>query len=224
VLANAIWFKGNWSDRFDKRRTVDQHFYLERGGKVRVPLMSLESTMPYVKADGFQVAEVMYAGHDLSMLVFVPDRREGLAALEARLSAELLDDVEARLFARAVKLFLPKFTFEYSSRDLSKAYANLGMPLPFERWRADFSGINGYPVGHDQSLFISDVFHKAFVQVDEYGTEAAAATAVGMDACMAMVTPQPIPIVRADHPFLFAIRDRRSRALMFLGRVADPAA
>jgi len=126
-----------------------------------------------------------------------------------------------RMNRREVKLFLPRFKITWGTVNLHDELTALGMTLPFNRSQADFSGINGHEPPHEDSLFISGVLHKTFVEVNEEGTEAAAATGVDMHLGAAMM-PEPVPIFRADHPFLFAIRDRKSGAILFLGRAADP--
>jgi serpin B len=136
----------------------------------------------------------------------------------------MLHDCVAQMSRREVELFLPRFKVTWGTVNLSGQLTALGMTLAFNQSRADFSGINGHEPPSDDSLFISAVFHKAFVEVNEEGTEAAAATAVSMILTMALrpSEPPPVPIFRADHPFLFAIRDRKSGAILFLGRITDP--
>jgi serpin B len=159
------------------------------------------------------------------MLVLLPDRMEGLRDLEDALSARMLQDCVAQMRTREVKLFLPRFRITWGTVNVRDQLTLLGMPLAFTRFQANFSGINGHEPPHEDSLFISAAFHKAFVEVNEEGTEAAAATAVVSVTTMARrrSKPPPVPIFRADHPFLFAIRDRKSGAILFLGRVADPS-
>lgn len=223
VLVNAIYFKGLWLLRFPKAATRDEPFHLEGGGAVQAPLMHQREKVRYLRGAGYQAVDLAYRGDDLSMLVLLPDRQDGLQELEQTLSLQRLDDCVARLRVREVKLFLPRFEITWGTEEMSGELAALGMTLAFERFQADFSGINGYEPPHEESLFISAVFHKAFVAVDEEGTEAAAATAVTMRAAgAAPAPPPPAPIFRADHPFLFAIRERRSDTILFLGRVADP--
>jgi serpin B len=178
----------------------------------------------YVQARGYQAVELDYRGGDLSLLVLLPDRRDGLADLEKRLSATLLHDTATEMSTRDVELYLPRFRITSDAMNLRDPLTALGMPLAFERSRADFSGIDGHAPPDEEALFIAAVRHKAFVEVNEAGTEAAAATAMPMplSASMAAPKPPPVPVFRADHPFVFAIRDRRSGAISFLGRMADP--
>jgi serpin B len=158
------------------------------------------------------------------MLVLLPDRKDGLRDLEKTLSARMLHDCVAQMGTREVKLFLPRFKITWGTVNVRDQLTALGMPLAFTRLQANFSGINGHEPPHEDSLFISAVFHKAFVETNEEGTEAAAATAVAMPLAAALrpSKPPPVPIFRADHPFLFAIRDRKSGTVLFLGRMADP--
>ena len=225
VLANAAWFTGKWTLPFPNDETHHDRFYLDGGGTVMAPLMRVRAVMPYWQGDGIQAVDLGYRGDDLSMLALVPDRKDGAKDLERKLSPQVLTGCTAGLIRREVRLFLPRFTVTWGSVGLRDHLTAMGMPRAFVRGEADFSGINGLEPPHDESLFISDVYHKAFVDVNEDGAEAAAATALITDAVRAPLkraTPPPIPIVRADRPFLFAIRDVKSGALLFLGRMSDP--
>jgi serpin B len=136
----------------------------------------------------------------------------------------MLHDCVAQMTCREVKLYLPRFKNTWGAVDLKDLFVSLGMTLAFDPFQADFSGINGCPPPREDALFIAAVFHQASVEVNEEGTEAAAATAVAMPPAWATPRrkPPPVPIFRADHPFLFAIRDRGSGAVLFLGRTTDP--
>lgn len=224
VLVNSVYFEGTWVLQFDKAYTRDEPFHLEGGGKVQAPLMHQHEEVRYLQARGYQAVDLVYRGDDLSMLVLLPDKKDGLLDLEKALSARTLHNCVAKMGVREVKLFLPRFKITWGTANLRDQLAALGMPLAFSRLQANFSGINGHKPPHEDSLFISAVFHKAFVETNEEGTEAAAATAV-----VTMITsaappskPPPVPVFRADHPFLFAIRDRKSGAILFLGRMVDP--
>ena len=223
VLANAVWFKDRWVSQFDPARTREEPFYLDRRRTVQAALMHQRCSVLYAPGNGFQVVDLGYFDTTLSMLVLLPDERDGLEPLEARLSSPALRDCVARLRFQEIELFLPRFRTE-SGAELRLQLAALGMPLAFSRTSADFSGISGIAPPDPEALFISAVWHRAFVEVEETGTEAAAATAIAMERMAAShpAPPPPVPVFRADHPFLFAIRDRQSGVLLFLGRVADP--
>jgi len=226
VLVNAVYFNGMWVLKFQRTATRDEPFYLEDGGNVRVPLMHQQpDEVRYFKAAGYQAVDLIYQGHDLSMLVLLPDRKNGLRDLEKKLSVRMLNDCVTQMQIREVKLFLPRFKITWGTVDMREHLTALGMPLAFTRFLADFSGINGYEPPSEESLFLAAVFHKAFVEVHEEGTEAAAATAAVFErlgSALSPPKPPPIPIFRADHPFLFAIRDRKTGTILFLGRMADP--
>jgi serpin B len=225
ILVNAVYFKGMWVLQFQRAATRDEPFCLEDGGKVRVPLMHQQrDRVRYMRGGDYQAVDLIYEGGDLSMLVLLPERKDGLRDLENKLSTRMLHECVDQMEIREVKLFLPRFKITWGTVDMRDHLNALGMPLAFNRFQADFSGINGYEPPHEESLSLSAVFHKTFVDVYEEGTEAAAATAAVMETRSSVWAskPPPIPIFRADHPFLFAIRDRRSGTILFLGRIADP--
>jgi serpin B len=224
VLVNAVYFKGRWTLPFNKASTREELFYLEGEEAVPAQLMHQQQTVRYVQGRGFQAVDLDYQGDDLSLLVLLPDKKDGLKDLERNFSVHTLTDCVNEMWQCEVKLHLPRFKINWGVVDLTEQLIALGMKDAFDRTRANFSGINGLEPPHQDALFISSVFHKAFVEVNEEGTEAAAATAVTMQRIMGPMDyqPPPVPIFRADHPFLFAIRDRRSKAILFLGRVADP--
>jgi serpin B len=223
VLANAVHFKGNWLSRFSKTATRDEPFRLEGGSTVRAPLMYQHADVWYAGGDGYHAVDLPYEGGSLSMLALLPYRPDGLQDLEKRLSARMLRECAGQLTLREVELFLPRFRIEGGTIDMAVPLAALGMTLPFNPTQADFSGINGRRPPDDEALFFSAVFHQAFVEVNEEGTEAAAATAaVQLVGAMPGRAEGPVPVFRADHPFLFAIRHRRSGEILFIGRMADP--
>ncbi len=211
VLTNAIYFKGNWAARFDAAKTEDAPFHVAAGNDVTVPIMHQKQTFAVGYAQGVKLLELPYQGRDLSMIVLLPSAGNGLTDLESRLTPEDLDLWLGSMHDTEIEVYLPKFTMT-SKFKLKQTLSALGMPIAFGPG-ADFSGMNG-----GGGLFISDAYHKAFVTVDEEGTEAAAATAVVIDR-----TSLP-PEFRADHPFLFLIRDNVTGSILFLGRVVDPSA
>ena len=213
VLTNAVYFNGAWKNRFDAAATTDAPFYRLDGSVGATPLMYQKSFLKHAEFDDFQMLEIPYAGDDLTMVVMLPNERDGLAALEASLDAERFQESVESLEIRKVDLFLPKFTFRDDAK-LRKPLKDLGMTDAFDD--ADFSGIS-----EGSDLVISDVVHKTFIDVNESGTEAAGATAVIVEATSASLNP---PAFRADHPFLFGLRDAHTGSLLFLGRMTDPAA
>lgn len=215
VLTNAIYFKGNWADEFQKEATKDEPFRLAAGGKIRAALMRQTDEFRYGEAEGLQLLELFYAGGDLSMLVLLP-REVGLEPLERKLTAENVERWSSELGSREVELYLPRFKTTSEFR-LGETLEAMGMSLAFTD-AADFSGMSS-----SEALKISEVLHKAFVEVNEQGTEAAAATGVVLAPTSAAPRePEPPAVFRADRPFVFLIRDQRTGAILFLGRVADP--
>jgi serpin B len=218
VLTNAIYFKGDWVAQFDKASTEDADFHLDTARTLKAPLMHRMGSYHYYDGGTFQALELPYKGNGLSMVVLLPNDTAGLPTLEKSLTAAALNQWIAELqFAPKVILTLPRFTMTQQF-ELSGALSKLGMPQAFSG-SADFSGMTGKP-----DFTISAAIHKAFVDVNETGTEAAAATAVVMTAtAMRANVPEPPPIVfRADHPFVFLIRDTNTGGILFMGRVADP--
>lgn len=216
VLVNAIYFKGSWAHAFIPDHTRDADFFTGPGRKVTVALMTQTRPFPYGEFEDYRVVQLPYAGNDLSMLVVLPKRKGGLGAIEAGLSPERLAGWRAGLSRREVRVFLPKFKLTWGTADLTRPLQAMGMGKAFSATDADFSGMDG----RAHELFVGAVLHKAFVEVNEEGTEAAAATAVGFRTLGARKPPSEF---RADHPFLFWIQENRTGAILFLGRVADPA-
>lgn len=214
ILTNAIYFKGQWILQFKEEKTKDEPFTLLDGKQIDVPMMNQTDRFGYAEDDNVQVLELPYTGDDLSMVIVLPRKTDGIGELDKMLTAEKLNGWLAKLPRQKVIVSIPKFkmTCEFS---LAKILESMGMPDAFSR-AADFSGMTG-----KQDLFISAVIHKAFVEVNEEGTEAAAATAVTMMRATAM-PPKPDPVFRADHPFIFMIRDMKTGAMLFLGRVMNP--
>jgi len=213
VLTNAIYFNAAWAYPFNGNITADGPFYLLDGGQVSVPMMKQTESFGYTEGEGYQAVELLYDGGELSMVILLPEAGN-FQAFEEGLQAQQICDVISGLQPTEVALTMPKFEFD-SEFSLKDTLAGMGMPIAFSS-DADFSGMTGNP-----ELFISDVVHKAFVAVDEAGTEAAAATAVIMKLT---AVPEPPVEVTMDRPFIFLIRDIETGAILFVGRVMNPGA
>jgi serpin B len=215
VLTNAIYFNAAWRDKFDTAATKDGEFTTDDGSKVKVSMMNkLDSAFRYGKAEGCEAVEVGYDGDELSMVFLLPDGR--LPTFEGALSGDKLEKILNSLGSAEVDLTVPKFKLEGTFK-LAEVLDKLGMKTPFIGGKADFSGMDGQP----GFLYISEVIHKSFIAIDEAGTEAAAATAVIMAGSAA---PAQTKVVKLDRPFLFLIRDIKTNAVLFVGRVATPKA
>jgi serpin B len=215
VLTNAVYFKGEWVRKFDAKKTIDMDYMTGTGTTVKSRAMvstGKESRFNYMEDDAMQVLEMPYSGDDLSMLVLLP-KGDDLEKMEQLLSAETLAKIRNGLKNEQVNTYFPKFQFEtkyYMEKDLQE----MGMKDAFSG-NADFSGMTGV-----KDLFISHVIHQAYVEVNEEGTQAAAATAVIMDK---LAAPQEqIHTFKADHPFVFIIQQKSSGNILFMGRVSDP--
>jgi serpin B len=212
VLTNAIYFKGDWASQFKKDNTRDDTFFVAGGKAVKTPLMHQTGHFKYADLGDAQVLEMPYAGKQVSMVVLLPKKAEGLAALEKDLTGERWAMIVGRLREVEVEVALPKWktTAEFN---LTNELSALGMKEAFTP-AADFSGLNG----GKEDLHLGFVVHKAFVDVNEEGTEAAAATGVGVKTLAVQVKP----MFRADHPFVYLIRDTKTGGILFAGRLADP--
>lgn len=215
ILTNAIYFKGNWLSQFDKAKTRKDDFYLSEDELIKVPMMSQKSDYRYLDFGAFEGMELPYEGNDLSMLIFLPKEIDGLAEFEDHMTADTVAmwiDGLMNTYEREVRVTIPKFKTT-SEFELAPILSGMGMSDAFFPVQADFSGIDG-----KRDLFISNVIHKAFVDVNEEGTEAAAATAVVMLKSSAMKPPE----FKADHPFLFLLRENKTGSILFIGRIVDP--
>jgi serpin B len=216
VLTNAIYFNGNWQTQFDKAQTRNEEFYLSQTKSAAAPLMHREGSFGYFDGGTFQILEIPYKSNALSLIVLLPKERSGLSGLEDSMTASNMQQWVSQVApVPKVIVTIPKFksTQEF---ELSTALRALGMPQAFGAG-ADFSGMTG-----KRDFAISAVIHKAFVDVNEEGTEAAAATAVTMRALAMRAPGPPPPVFRADRPFIFFIRDNGSRSILFMGRMTDP--
>lgn len=216
VLLNAIYFKGMWESRFENIRTFDAPFNVSESKKVTVSLMHQKNEFRIMNGKDFQALSLPYKGNTLSMIVLLPRSVDGLPVVEKQLTAEKLkswlEDLE-RVNLQKADVFLPKFKLE-TGYDLASPFRAMGMKDAFRQKDADFRGM-GWQKGR---LWIGQIKHKAFVEVNEEGTEAAASTAVEMITKVMAYEP----VFRADHPFLFMIRENLSGSILFIGRVADP--
>lgn len=218
VLTNAVYFKGDWAEKFDANRTRDADFTLADGKKIKTPLMTGTVAAGYADLDSYLILDLPYAGEKLSLLVILPDEADGLPALEQKLNLDWLAKGVASLRRRAVQVALPKFKME-TEYALNDALSEMGMPTAFNPAAANLTGLTDSSEG--SQLYISAVVHKAFVEVNEEGSEAAAATAVV--AAVGGFSPNPAPAMFiANRPFAFAIRHRESGQLLFLGRLSQP--
>ncbi len=214
VLTNAIYFNAAWQYPFDKDATADAPFHLLDGKDVTVPMMRQTGSFSYTEGEGYQAVELPYDGRELSMVIILP-RGGQFSSFEEKLDVDRVQKIIGQMAARQVALTMPKFTYE-SSFGLKGALSDLGMGMAFDPSSADFSGMDGR-----RDLFIQDALHKAFVAVDEAGTEAAAATAVIVGLTS---VPQPPVEMKVDSPFIFLIRDIPTGGIIFVGRVLNPAA
>ncbi|HUE50406.1 MAG TPA: serpin family protein, partial [Candidatus Dormibacteraeota bacterium] len=222
VLANALYLKAPWADSFSDKATQPEPFHVRGSTAVDVPTMNKEAHFGFAKREGFIAVSLPYVGNDLQFLVLLPNDVNGLRALESKLTESILAQC-AKLETHDVDLHMPKFKFEPTTIALADKLQALGMKSAFDvpRGSANFDGIA--PRKPNDYLYISNVFHKTFIAVDEKGTEAAAATAVVMMKATAMAGSKPKPIeVKVDRPFLYAIQHIPSGVCLFLGRVTDP--
>ena len=209
VLTNAIYFNAAWLHPFDARTTAEGDFHLLNGSGIKAPMMRQTESFGYARGTGYQAVELLYDGGEISMVILLPDKGN-FDPFEKSLNAELASQISKGLRRERIELTMPSFEFEAQFK-LGETLEKMGMSDAFDQQLADFSGMDG-----TKDLSISDVFHKAFVLVNENGTEAAAATGVVIG-----VTSLP-PRVTVDRPFIFLIRDIATNTTLFVGRVMDP--
>jgi serpin B len=212
VLVNAIYFKGSWKAKFDPKMTRKSNFYAYGNEKIQTDMMNSEGEFNYAELEGLKVLELPYAGDDVSMIVALPYGHD-IAKLEASLSYEVFKKWQSVLEEQKVEVSLPKFKL-HCLYQLGNPLEHLGMPLAFDENQADFSKMTG-----KKDLYISAVIHASFVDVNEEGTEAAAATAVVMDTKSIEMTPE----FTADHPFIFFIYDKTAGTILFMGKINNPS-
>lgn len=213
VLANAVYFKGLWELPFLKEATQNRDFYPDSGEAESVPTMSQKDDFKYAESEGVQVLELPYKGNDLSMVIFLPAKGK-TKAFEDSLSIKKVNELKAGMEQKEVTVYIPKFKFD-KSYSLKGSLAEMGIEKAFNPGAADFSGMDG-----TKNLFISEAVHQAFVEADEEGTEAAAATGIVMNSTA--LPPGEPTVFRADHPFIFVIQEKDSGNILFMGKVADP--
>jgi len=219
VITDAVYFKGTWVRQFDKNKTRNADFRLSSGKNVPVPMMEStdeDAIYPYAETGTVQILKIPYEqgnGNELSMIVLLP-KNDDLAAAENCLDPGNLSELQNSSASRRVMVYLPKFTLE-TKYSLRQTLSEMGMPTAFGD--ADFSGMDG-----TRYLYIQEIIHQAYVDVNEEGTEAAAATAVVMRGKGAAPAEDPVPVFRADHPFIFLIQDNTSGNILFIGRVENP--
>jgi serpin B len=216
IITNAIYFKGTWDKQFNPDNTFDGDFEISPGNTVTVPMMSLtgeDTLFNYTETDDFQMIELPYTGNDISMIIILPKDDKSLSSIEESINNENLTLWKKSFYGTEVDIYLPKFKMEIEYR-LNENLINMGMPNAFTE-NADFSGINGI-----KELFIHSVIHKAFIEINEEGTEAAAAT--GIVVGITSIEPQRI-VFNADHPFIFYIQQKEADNILFMGRVSEPS-
>ena len=220
VLVNAIYLQAPWAEPFEASVTKPEPFHVNGGKSVDVPTMKQQREFDYARGSGFCVLALPYDGCEFRFLLILPDKVDGIAPVEAKLTPALLGGT-LKWEERDVTLNIPKFKLEPPPFQLSETLEALGMKSAFDKpaGSANFDRIA--PRRPDDYLAITEVVHKTFLNLDEKGTEAAAATAIQFITGGIHEPPKPIT-VRVDHPFLFAIQHRASGACLFLGRVVDP--
>ena len=223
VLANALYLKSPWASEFSDNATQPEPFHIRGGTPVDVPMMrKTDKQFGYAKREGFTAVSLPYVGSELQFLILLPDDVNGLHALESNLTSDMLAGC-AKLQTREVDLHLPKFKLEPQTMALAEKFEALGMKTAFDKPQGSANFDKIAPRTPRDYLYISQIFHKTFIAVDEKGTEAAAATAVAMMAGTALRSPPPPPIeVKIDRPFVYAIQHVPTGVCLFLGRVTDP--
>jgi len=219
VVTNAIYFKGKWLHSFDKKRTEKMDFYVSSDKVIKVDMMYVKEEFPYYETSDFQAIELPYEGNDLFMLVILPWEISGLSKVEENLNAEMINKIINSMKTEEVHVYFPKFEFE-TIYDLKEILKKIGMECSFDPNCANFSDI--FQECDEWNKWIDKAIHKAYIKVDEEGTEASAATSVNVKFGAAPKEISKTIIFKADHPFIFFIIDRRTGTILFMGRVIDP--
>ena len=215
ILVNAIYFKGDWAKKFDAKDTKKEKFYRSDGSSVDVDMMNMEKefSMDYIRELKTKVLELPYKGGSLSMFILLPDDKDGLVKLESGLTADHLANLQHNpLSDDDIMVALPRLKL-MESASLGETLSNMGMPEVFSEGTADLSKMGG-----TRNLYVSKVIHKACIEVNEEGSEAAAATAVSI-VCYSLRMGMEF---RADHPFLFIIRCNSTKSVLFMGKMESP--
>lgn len=216
VLTNAIYFKGKWHRPFEKEDTKDAIFWRTRKNKIKVPFMFQHDRFKYMENENLKAVILPYSGDDISMIIILSKKIDGIDDVERLFNAKVFRSWEPLFHRAEVKVYLPKFRISYEAL-LAKTLISMGMTNAFEK-TADFSGLDG-----TKTLFLDDIIHKSFIDVNEEGTEATSASAAGK-----ILTSYETPLkgrpkeFRADHPFIFLIQDSNSGNILFMGRVKQP--
>jgi serpin B len=215
VLVSAMYFKGEWLHPFDSRLTQEAQFRISLKKIAPVKMMNMTGDLEYAHIDRVQILELPYEGGNLSMVIFLPDMVDGLPELQTILNSNRMERWLDSLTKTKIQVSLPRFKLTRNLR-LDKLLIQMGMPDAFDPDRADFSGIDG----RAHWLFIQAVLHQAMIEVNEMGSEAAAAASVVFK--MPIAAPSPRAVFIADHPFLFLIREKQTGSILFLGRCSEP--
>ncbi len=218
TLTNAVFFKGQWTHEFAKLATKNLSFQILSGNSVSVPMMFQESELRYASIDDLQIVELPY-GQDsqISMLIVLPRKSDGVIALSKQLTSKTVEHWCDAIKSQMVRLYLPRFKVS-SDFQLKAVLESMGMTLPFDAERADFSGLSC-----DEQLCLDSVIHQASVEVNEQGTVATAATAViAMTKTIGELKEAPV-VFCADHPFMLVIRDNRTESILFMGQISVPS-
>ena len=216
VITNAIYFKGKWSEPFESRNTSEESFWTDKDKSAAVPMMKIPAEMfRYHETKDLQALEMHYVGGDISMLILLPKDRDGLESVEDSMSMQKLDSIRGMMTLQPLTVQIPKFEFE-TKYDLVGSLENLGVHDAFDEDNADFQGMT------DEQVYLDKAVHKAFVNVNEEGTEAAAITALVVQAQSG--PPEPRHEFVADHPFMFVIQEKETGEILFIGRIMDPTA
>jgi serpin B len=215
VLVNAIYFYGDWATAFEKQATQPKNFFLSDQTQINVPFMNQNGMYNYYEDSEIKAIEIPYKDSKASVVVFLPNTKNGISEFEGSFDYKYYQDIISAFQYNDVRLSLPKFQTTYKIF-LGTTLSHMGMPLAFSSSRADFSGMTG-----KRDLWISEVIHQAFINVDEKGTEAAAATAVIMKTTSARPSPD-MKVFNVDHPFIFLIKDNTTGSILFMGKIMNP--